>query len=100
MRIRLGLLLSAAAGTLVFWAPGTQAQDEIGARPTRGGAYKLIGWNDLGMHCFDGKDYSIFAVLPPYNTIHAHLIDNRGKVVQSNTGYTVTYQAELDQLTN
>jgi Viral BACON domain len=62
--------------------------------------YKLIGWNDLGMHCFDGADYSIFGVLPPYNTIHTHLIDSAGKLVVSPTGYTVTYQAVNDPLTN
>lgn len=68
--------------------------------PPTGGGYKLIGWNDLGMHCFDGKDYSVFAVLPPYNTIHAHLIDSAGNLVTSPTGYTVTYQAINDPLTN
>ena len=60
----------------------------------------MTGWNDLGMHCFDGKDYSVFAVLPPYNTIHVHLIDSAGKLVVSPTGYTVTYQAVNDPLTN
>jgi hypothetical protein len=30
-----------------------------------GGPFRIIGWNDLGMHCFDGKDYSVFGVLPP-----------------------------------
>ncbi len=67
--------------------------------PTTTG-YKLIGWNDLGMHCFDGRDYSIFAVLPPYNTIHVHLIDSAGNLVTSPTGYTITYQAINDPLTN
>jgi hypothetical protein len=62
--------------------------------------YKLIGWNDLGMHCFDGKDYSVFAVLPPYNTIHAHLLDSTGKLVTSGTGYAVTYEAVTHPLTN
>jgi hypothetical protein len=60
----------------------------------------MTGWNDLGMHCFDGRDYSVFAVLPPYNTIHVHLIDSTGKLVISPTGYTVTYQAVNDPLTN
>ena len=64
------------------------------------GGYKLIGWNDLGMHCMDGKDYSIFAVLPPYNTIHAHLLDAAGRLVNSDIGYTVTYQAVTDPLTD
>jgi hypothetical protein len=62
--------------------------------------YKLVGWNDWGMHCLAGQDYSIFAVLPPYNTIHAHLMDPSGKLIKSGTGYTVTYQAVVDPLTN
>jgi hypothetical protein len=65
-----------------------------------GTSFKLIGWNDLGMHCDDGKDYSVFAVLPPFNTIHTHLIDSAGKLVINPTGYTVTYQAINDPLTN
>ena len=66
---------------------------------TLSSGYKLIGWNDLGMHCFDGKDYSIFAVLPPYNTIHAHLLDASGQLLTNGTGYTVTYEAVTDPLT-
>src|SRR3974390_3835143 len=31
--------------------------------------YQLTAWGELGMHCIDGKDYSVFAVLPPYNSI-------------------------------
>lgn len=34
---------------------------------------QLLGWNNLGMHCMD-SDYSVFSILPPYNTIHARLI--------------------------
>ena len=33
----------------------------------------LVSWNNLGMHCMD-SDYSVFSILPPYNTIHAQLI--------------------------
>jgi hypothetical protein len=33
----------------------------------------IIGWNDLGMHC-SNKDFSTFVVLPPYNNIHAQVI--------------------------
>ncbi|MBS1856554.1 MAG: hypothetical protein JST11_14395 [Acidobacteria bacterium] len=52
------------------------------------------------MHCDDGKDYSVFGVLPPYNTIHAHLIDSAGKLVVAPAGYTITYEAVNDPLTN
>ena len=61
-----------------------------------GSGFKLVGWNDLGMHCFDGKDYSVFGVLPPYNTIHAHLIDTSGSLVTSAGNYKVNYRAIAD----
>jgi hypothetical protein len=35
--------------------------------------YIVIGWNDLGMHCYD-QDYSVFSILPPYNTLWAQVI--------------------------
>ncbi len=35
--------------------------------------YVVIGWNDLGMHCYD-QDYSTLSILPPYNTIWAQVI--------------------------
>ena len=35
----------------------------------------LLGWNNLGMHCMD-SDYSVFSVLPPYNTIESQLVVN------------------------
>lgn len=83
--------ISAASKTVVV--PVTFAVNSAG---TGSGNYKLIGWNDLGMHCFDGKDYSVFGVLPPYNTIHAHLINTSGSLVTSPSSYKVTYSAIAD----
>ncbi len=54
----------------------------------------LLGWNNLGMHCMD-SDYSVFSILPPYNTIECQLIVG-GQLVTNGTGYTVTYQAVAD----
>jgi hypothetical protein len=68
--------------------------------PASGGPFKLVGWNDLGMHCDDGKDYSVAAFLPPFNDIHAHLIDTSGSLVTTPGGYTITYQAITDPLTS
>lgn len=65
-----------------------------------GGSFAVVGWNDLGMHCDDGKDYSVAGFLPPFNTIHAHLIDKSNGLVVSPSGYTLTYQAITDPLTN
>ncbi len=58
------------------------------------GRYALVAWNDLGMHCMD-HDYSVFAILPPYNNLRAQLMDKAtGRLV--NAGVTVTYQATAD----
>jgi Bacterial Ig domain/PKD domain len=54
----------------------------------------VLGWNNLGMHCMD-SDYSVFSILPPYNTIEAQLIVG-GQLVTSSNGYTLTYQALAD----
>jgi hypothetical protein len=54
----------------------------------------IVGWNNLGMHCMD-SDYSVFTVLPPYNTIEAQLIVN-GMLVTNGAGYTITYEAVAD----
>jgi len=55
---------------------------------------QILAWNNLGMHCMD-SDYSVFSILPPYNTIEAQLIVG-GKLVTNGSGYTVTYQAVAD----
>jgi PKD repeat protein len=57
--------------------------------------WTITGWNNLGMHCMDA-DFSVFAILPPYNTIHAQVVDASGNLVTSATGITVTYQAIAD----
>ncbi len=56
--------------------------------------YQILGWNNLGMHCMD-SDYSVFSVLPPYNTIESQLIVG-GMLITNGTGYTVTYEAVAD----
>jgi hypothetical protein len=55
---------------------------------------QLLGWNNLGMHCMD-SDYSVFSILPPYNTIEAQLIVG-GKLITNGAGYSVTYEAVAD----
>jgi hypothetical protein len=62
--------------------------------PTANGNFTLLAWNDLGMHCVDGKDYSVFSILPPYNNLHAQLVSTAGGLVTS--GVTLTYEAMAD----
>ncbi len=48
------------------------------------------------MHCMDGKDYSVFGVLPPYNTIHAQLIQKGEPPTRIEAAVTLTYEAIAD----
>jgi hypothetical protein len=57
--------------------------------------WTVIGWNNLGMHCMD-PDYSVFALLPPYNTLEAQVIDADGHLVRAADGASVTYEATAD----
>ncbi len=59
------------------------------------GGWTLVGWNNLGMHCMD-SDYTVFSILPPYNTVQAHLMDASGRLVRIPSGVTVTYEALAD----
>ena len=76
--------------TRLFWAALL-----IGlAAPLLAANNQILGWNNLGMHCMD-SDYSVFSILPPYNTIEAQLIVG-GKLITNGAGYAVTYQAVAD----
>jgi hypothetical protein len=58
---------------------------------------RLFAWNDLGMHCMD-TDYSVFTLLPPFNTLTAQLMVN-GKLVNddaTSANYTIEYVAMTD----
>ncbi|WP_428743698.1 multiheme c-type cytochrome [Sulfurimonas sp.] len=58
--------------------------------------YTLLAWNDLGMHCMDGNDYSVFSILPPYNTLNAQLILKNGTSNKHVTsGVTIKYTSEV-----
>lgn len=79
-----GLALATVGG---FAATRSSAPAAVG--------WNLVGWNDLGMHCMDA-DYSVFSILPPFNTIQAQLIDAQGRLVRTTNGIRVTYEAVAD----
>jgi len=64
--------------------------------PNTAGPYTLLAWSELGMHCMDGKDYSVFSVLPPYNVIHAQLLKRGEPPTAVISGVTLTYTARTD----
>ncbi len=59
------------------------------------GRWTITGWNNLGMHCMD-DDYSVFSILPPFNTINVQVMDAQGKLVTNPTGLKLTYEAVAD----
>jgi len=63
--------------------------------PAQSSSYTVTAWSELGMHCMDGKDYSVFAILPPYNTLHAQVLKH-GDPPALATDVTVTYEAVAD----
>jgi hypothetical protein len=76
---------------------GTGNVDVTNPVPATVGAVTVVAWNDLGMHCVDGKDYSVFSILPPYNNLHAQVIQrdaSSNKLVHS--GITLTYESVAD----
>ena len=68
------LLLGLVVGSLIVTIPSNMS----GQGSATG--WKVVAWNNLGMHCMDA-DFGVFAILPPYNTIQAHVIDSAGELV-------------------
>lgn len=64
--------------------------------PVQNGNFVVTAWAELGMHCMDGKDYSVFSILPPYNTIRAQVVRRSEPPAIVSSGITVTYQAVAD----
>lgn len=54
------------------------------------GGYVILAWNDLGMHCYN-RDYQDLAVLPPFNTLWAQVVQVGDPPKIITTGITITY---------
>lgn len=92
------IVLSTGGGTpgVAGSPPLSNPADLRGPVPASTAGYALMAWSELGMHCIDGKDYSIFSVLPPYNIIHAQLIQKTEPPTIITTGVTIIYQSTAD----
>ncbi len=68
---------STLAVLLFLAAPRAHANPDFVAAPADAvalGTHVVLSWNDLGMHCMN-KDHADFSVLPPFNTLHAQVIE-------------------------
>jgi PKD repeat protein len=82
--------LAALTAVVIILAAGPYVAGQV-ART----GWTVVAWNNLGMHCMDA-DFSVFAILPPYNTIQAQVMDASGHLVTSASGITLTYQGVAD----
>jgi hypothetical protein len=98
--VLIGLL---AATTLGGGAPPANAGDVAPEGPTlsmphaasqapapQAPVYKVISWNDLGMHCMN-ENFANLAVLPPYNTLWAQVILQGAQPQIVTSGVTINY---------
>ena len=79
LAVLVSILLGAGAGLLV--RNKAEAAD---------GTYKILAWNDLGMHCYN-RDFADLAVLPPYNTLWVQVIKAGDPPTLVTSGITVEY---------
>jgi hypothetical protein len=54
------------------------------------GQYKVLAWNDLGMHCYN-RDFQDLALLPPYNNLWAQVVLMGDPPQVVTTGVKVSY---------
>jgi len=74
---------------------GLSSADAATATPAATPHWTVLGWNDLGMHCMD-SDYSVFAILPPFNNVRAQVINPAGHLVGVGSGVNLNYAAVAD----
>jgi len=79
-------LTSMAAIMIIVGVGNTDEQLTFAA----GGKYKILAWNDLGMHCYN-RDFADLAVLPPYNTLWVQVVEAGDPPVLVTSGITVEY---------
>jgi hypothetical protein len=70
--------------------PPTSPPPDASAPAPQAGVYKVISWNDLGMHCMN-ESFANLAVLPPYNTLWAQVILQGPQPQIVTSGVTIDY---------
>ena len=91
-----GLLI---AGSVTFMAMmlandssqvALSAPSGVSTAPIPSHDYVVLGWNTLGMHCYN-RDCADFLILPPYNTLSAQVIRVSDPPQIVTNGVTVDY---------
>ena len=97
-RIIAGILVSITSAGIIYCsatygrvsaAPSSKQNPRAAALGTAA-QYRILAWNNLGMHCYD-RDFSNMAILPPYNTLWAQVIRVGDPPVIVTSGIKVEY---------
>lgn len=78
-------------------APEPISVDSIAAATTP--QYRVLVANDLGMHCYD-SDYSVLSLLPPFNNLHAQVVDRTNQALLTSAQVTLRYSGIADPAGN
>jgi hypothetical protein len=76
---------------IVVTGVGYMAVRSAPASKAKADQYKVLAWNDLGMHCYN-RDFQDIAVLPPYNNLWAQVVRMGDPPQIVTSGITVTYE--------
>ncbi len=88
--VLLGVILAAGAMIASFSQLVKAAELALPQPPAEDPQVVVIAWNDLGMHCYN-RDFQDLAVLPPFNTLWAQVIQVGDPPQVITTGLTVEY---------
>jgi hypothetical protein len=86
MGLKKWFTLIGAVIVILFTLCGAITQYSLAAS----GDYKILAWNDLGMHCYN-RDFADLAVLPPYNNLWVQVVKVGDPPTVVTDGITVEY---------
>ncbi|MFO0941495.1 MAG: hypothetical protein U0930_12095 [Pirellulales bacterium] len=86
------LMLCVVASNLLSAEPGDKKDG--GGKSTAAGSspsFVVLGYNDLGMHCMN-QDFSQLCILPPFNNLHAQVIQRGAEPKIITSGVDVQFR--------
>jgi len=86
MKYKKQLILIGITFIVLLGVAGFMKRESLAA----GVSYKILAWNDLGMHCYS-RDFADLAVLPPYNNLWVQVVKVGDPPQVVTSGITVEY---------